>query len=692
MTTGMLIETVDGSGNAVLLSDVVGKGGEGSVFEVIGAPKLVAKVYHQTPIVGDQLAKLEAMIAQRSAKIDGISAWPTSLLFNPHRREPCGILMPRVMGARHLHELYGTANRRMHFPDAQWHHLVLAARNVAAAFDTMHEAGILVGDVNQGNLLVDEQMCVRFIDCDSFQITADGRTFPCPVGTPHFTPPELQGKKLRNTPREAEHDLFGMAVLLFHLIFVGRHPFAGRFHGAGDLTVERAIAERRFAFSRDRAATRVDPPPASLLLDDIPPALGALFERAFRKGSSGAEPRPTAAEFAEQLELLIKQRKACSFEPAHVYSRALPQCPWCRIEDVGGPAFFISSGSATMISRDRLSHLEAKLNKLVLPEFPVVSPQQLKVPQALKPARGKMRAKFGGPDLAVTLLAASAGLCVGGRWSSWSLAAGAVGSIVAGAWLLLGGEAKSRRRRAVELTQKLDAVQRQLYKQAQSLLNSHRQRQFAFDGSLEQLKEEIEHFHAADKQLPDVMAVHRTSEKTRFLGRHLIQDHVASIPGMTFPAASVLQSYGIESAADVESLKLLGIPMLSPGLTLELITWREGVERQFSYKPEHAISFDQAAQGGQAATMRFKGAFARRILMAAAQLASVAKVADEQVASQIGQFEQAATGARALARELRDELGGRRLLERLLNRSPWEIVGAALGVPAVGLVLWLLFG
>jgi DNA-binding helix-hairpin-helix protein with protein kinase domain len=141
-------------------------------------------------------------------------------------------------------------------------------------------------------------MCVRFIDCDSFQITSGDRTFPCPVGTPHFTPPELQGKQLRNTPRQAEHDLFGLAVLLFHLIFVGRHPFAGRYRGAGDLTVERAIAERRFAFSRDRGATRVDPPPASLLLEDIPPALGELFERAFRKGSSGAEPRPTAVEFA----------------------------------------------------------------------------------------------------------------------------------------------------------------------------------------------------------------------------------------------------------------------------------------------------------------------------------------------------------------------------------------------------------
>ena len=65
--------------------------------------------------------------------------------------------MTKMVGARQLHELYGTTNRRRHFPEAGWHHLVLAARNTAAAFQTLHSAGIVVGDVNQGNLLVDNR-------------------------------------------------------------------------------------------------------------------------------------------------------------------------------------------------------------------------------------------------------------------------------------------------------------------------------------------------------------------------------------------------------------------------------------------------------------------------------------------------------------------------------------------------------
>ena len=72
--------------------------------------------------------------------------------------------MPRISDARPLHELYGTTNRRRHFPDVAWHHLLLAARNTAAAFHSVHAAGVVIGDVNQGNLLVDKQMCVRLID------------------------------------------------------------------------------------------------------------------------------------------------------------------------------------------------------------------------------------------------------------------------------------------------------------------------------------------------------------------------------------------------------------------------------------------------------------------------------------------------------------------------------------------------
>jgi DNA-binding helix-hairpin-helix protein with protein kinase domain len=673
MPTGPQIEIVDSGGRAIRLEKVIGKGGEGIVFEVEGAPKLAAKVYHQSPLEPDQVAKLEAMVAQRTNDIDAISAWPSELLFTAHRREMCGILIPRVVGSQHLHELYGTANRRLHFPEVQWHHLVLAARNVAAAFDTMHEAGILIGDVNQGNLLVNEQMVVRFIDCDSFQITSNGRTFTCPVGTPHFTPPELQAKKLRDIPRQVDHDLFGLGVLLFHLIFVGRHPFAGRFHGAGELTIERAIAERRFAFSRNRAATLVEPPPASLLLDDVPGGLAQLFELAFC--SPDGQKRPRAAEWVAQLDVLLKQRKRCSIDPAHVYYAQLLRCPWCRIEDEGGPAFFVAGASGSMISRGRLDHLEAKVRQIELPTYPPLTPQELKIPQAVTPKRNKSMPKLGAPDLAVGLLAASALACVSGVWSPYALAAGAVGSLAGGLWLLLGKEARRRRGLVHDLTKRLEGMQGPLFQKAQSILKGHQQRAY----------------WSPTVDLRDALVLQRSSDKRRYLSSHLIQEHMRAIPGMTPSLVSVLQSYGIESAADVEAIGL-HVPMLSGGLTLELKTWRDRVEQQFVHRPAHAMSMKQAAQAGDVEVSRFKAAQARRILMGAAQLSSMARLAGEQLAAQVGQYDQAAAAGRAIVKELRDTQSIRRSWERAINSSWPAIVAATIVPPLVGLAAWWLFG
>jgi len=43
----------------------------------------------------------------------------------------------------------------------------------------------------------------------------------------------------RGLERSAGHDAFGLAVLLFHLLFMGRHPFAGR-SLAGEMTIQYA--------------------------------------------------------------------------------------------------------------------------------------------------------------------------------------------------------------------------------------------------------------------------------------------------------------------------------------------------------------------------------------------------------------------------------------------------------------------
>jgi DNA-binding helix-hairpin-helix protein with protein kinase domain len=668
-----------------MLGAQVGAGGEGAIFAVEGQPALAAKIYHRTPLAPEHVEKVAAMVARRTETLSAVSAWPQSLLYNA-RREACGILMPKITDALQLHELYGTSNRRAQFPYAKWHHLVLAARNVAAAFEGMHQAGIVVGDVNQGNMLVDQNMCVRFIDCDSFQIQVDGRTFPCPVGTPHFTPPELQAKKLRDEPRTPEQDRFGLAVLIFHLVFVGRHPFAGRYYGAGDLTIERAIAERRFAFSANRSETLVEPPPASLLLADVSPGMASLFEAAFR-GESGE--RPAARQWVEEFDEVIQRRKACTMDQAHIYYGPARECPWCRIEDEGGPAFFVLGGSTSTIAADRLDHLETKLKKLMLPVFPDLPPGQMHIPRAIAPKRMTRGLPVTRADLGSWLMATGAASCLASPWSAWPLAAGAAALAAASGWLIAGKDGQSHRKTADELVAKLEKQQVQLYQRGQAVEKNHRLRHDNFENSVEQLKQEYDNYRNASTQLHDVLAVYRSMQKSRYLSSHLIQKNVRNIRGMTPSRAAALASYGIESAYDVDPLRLLGLPMLDDDRILELQAWRAEVERKFVYIPEHGVKLDSKVTTANEPTIkRFKASIARRILMAARQLESVARAGREHLTLDLQDFEKHADQVRATATQLRDFQSNRRPLERLLNRTPGVILAVAGAAIALGALLY----
>ncbi len=684
---------VDSAGRAIPLGKLIGRGGEGSVFAVEGQPALVAKVYHQALLPAELVEKLAALVACRSPELDAISAWPQAMLHQGPGREPCGLLMPRITAARQLHELYGTANRRKHFADTQWHHLVLAARNIAAAFDSMHAAGIVIGDVNQGNLLVDAEMCVRFIDCDSLQISGRGKTYLCGVGTPHFTPPELQSKNLREVPRTADHDCFGLAVLLFHLLFVGRHPFAGRFSGVGDLPLEKAIGQRRFAFSQYRAVTQMEPPPFSLLLEDIPLPLGKLFEAAFR-GRANREGRPAAKQWIVELDSLIRQRKACDFDPAHVYFGQLRECPWCRIENEGGPQFFVSAETAATLSQ-RLAQLEDRLRGLSMPAFPGIDAQKLAAPQLLPPKQASAGTKLSQPDVGTGLLAASAAVCLVGvatppSLSAWMVLAGTLMAIAGGAVLQWGRGSRSRRETLALLHQRLSHHQNQLEHRSSAVRATHARRQMAYQARVADLTAACEHYLAADTQLKEVLAWERSAARNQYLSTQLIQEQVAEIPGMTGPLAALFQSYGIESALDVDPFLMLGVPMLTPLLSLDLTRWREQLEAEFVHQPEHGLTPARMSADSNAASKRFKLYQARRILSHFKHVESAAIAAREQLSAEEEQFYAHAVEARDAALALRDFQSARRSWERRINRSPRDILTVTLAIPAVAWLLWLI--
>jgi DNA-binding helix-hairpin-helix protein with protein kinase domain len=346
----------------VLLGPVLGKGGEGSVFPVRGSPDLVAKIYAKPP-TPTKVEKLQAMALVRSPALLRVAAWPIDLL-EDEKRVVRGFLMPRVTSREDVHELYTPKSRRRAFPEADFRFVVRAAANIARAFAVVHAEGHVLGDVNHGNALIGGDGTVMLIDCDSFQIRSGGKVFPCDVGVPLFTPPELQGRVFRGLRRMSNHDAFGLAVLIFHLLFLGRHPYAGRYE-SGDMPIEQAIAEARFAYGSASASRGVNAPPGTLSLDTFGATIADLFERAFE--SPTASVRPSAMEWIEGLTELEGALESCASSRFHFHPRGR-RCCWCEIDSrTHGRAFGPHTAIAELLSEEAVRDLWQAIAKIARP-------------------------------------------------------------------------------------------------------------------------------------------------------------------------------------------------------------------------------------------------------------------------------------------------------------------------------------
>jgi len=350
----------------------LGRGGEGEVFEVAGQPTLAVKLYHNA-VAAERLEKIRAMQDMASDELASIAAWPIDLVLENNK--PVGFLMPRAKGGKEIHTLYGPKSRKREFPDAGFAFLVHAAANLALAFAVVHERGLVVGDVNDRFAMVAHDATVMLIDCDSFQVGSSKRIFPCEVGVPTFTPPELQTvKSFRGVTRTANHDNFGLAVLLFHLLFLGRHPFAGRPQDGDDPAIENAIKAHRFAYATDIARTRMQPPPNTLRPSAASDHIAELFERAFApEASSDNNPRPTALDWVSALENLQAALQPCSDNRAHAFHRSLAACPWCALEARTGLELFNYIPPPNAAPSIDVDTIWAALTGLSVPEVPPLS-------------------------------------------------------------------------------------------------------------------------------------------------------------------------------------------------------------------------------------------------------------------------------------------------------------------------------
>jgi DNA-binding helix-hairpin-helix protein with protein kinase domain len=568
------MELFDSSGKRIAIEKELFRGGEGTIHPVIGNSGALAKLYHRK-IDPPKQAKLAAMTTTANDALLRVAAWPAATL-HPRAGGPIiGFLMPRFDGQRfELHHLYRPGTRKQTFRQADWAFLVHAARNVAAAVATVHAAGHVVGDVNQRNFIVGGDATVKVLDCDSFQIRGSGRIFHCPVGVPEFTPPELQNRVLDGLERTPNHDAFGLAVLVFQLLFMGRHPFAGRFLGAGDMPIERAIAEGRFAFGRSSRSRLMEPPPNMVAFDSLPPRLAALFEAAF----GGSASRPTAKSWSDALDVAKAELRACTLEPMHKYYKALPECPWCALERASGVYFFIGVASAQVSTFD-LEKLWAEITIVTslpyeAPPRPTVQVTATPVPLALR-TRRRM-------TLAVKIVSVFVFGGIAVASPSWMLIFVAAAVAMAMCPLPGAAERKARLTRLHEAERAWNAA----YKAAESAVSVEPLLRKRLE--LQRLKAAYQALDGEKQnELAKMTQNAREIQLTHYLERHLIRVH--DIPDIGPKRKATLAAWGIDTAADITWQSVAAVQGFGPSLQARLLAWRGWIESRFVFDATRAV-------------------------------------------------------------------------------------------------------
>jgi len=304
-------------------------GGQGSIQEIIGDSRSVAKLYNTANKSKEQENKLKVMIANPPSD-DSLNqshrslAWPTDLIYE--NSNFVGFIMPRIGKWPHIFELFNPQLRQKQFPTVTRRDLHRIGINLASAFNNIHRAGYVIGDVNQKNILVTDQSLVIILDTDSFQVTdRNGKKYLCPVGVPEYTPPEIQGIHLSTVNRTTKQDCFGLAILIFELLMEGIHPFMGvpknRNASTSFILLIKAGA---FAYQPN---IYLVPAPHSPSFDILYPDIQKLFIRCFVDGHNNPDLRPTPYEWVNALTLAERNLIKCP--KGHWYSNHLGICPYC---------------------------------------------------------------------------------------------------------------------------------------------------------------------------------------------------------------------------------------------------------------------------------------------------------------------------------------------------------------------------
>jgi len=321
MTHGNRTVWIDGTRVALAPQALLGQGGEAEVYDLgdgrvlkwwkpadhpdfAGSPEAQAAATHR---LAERPAKLRALPGNLPAEV----ALPCGFALAGRRSaEVVGYLMPKVTGEP-LHSYGEPRWRREHSIEGA--DLVAALLALHAAIDRLHAAGVVIGDCNDLNVLVDGRR-VHLIDADSYQFGG----YACPMFSERFVDPRLCDQALAPVrPHDPASDWFAFAVMAFRSIF-GVSPWGGvtrRCSGAA------RVLQRISVYASD-----VTYPRAARPLAIVPDELGEAFRAIFERDQRGAFPR-TALE-----RLRLRRCSSCGDEHGR------QRCPACQTAAMLPPA------------------------------------------------------------------------------------------------------------------------------------------------------------------------------------------------------------------------------------------------------------------------------------------------------------------------------------------------------------------
>ncbi len=281
------------------LGNILGKGGEGEIYEVQEDPALCAKLYTDgakgraimEPKIAEMIEiykRVRTTSPHQEYLFDHHLAWPRARLYHPDQGYFVGFLMNRLdLGSCEILNNFLTADHTGN--KGRKNRLELAA-NLLDMLVFLHGIGVVVGDLHEENIFVRQDLKVVFIDCDSYQIKD---RFKCTAMRLEISPPEAaSGKAL--TPAA---DVFEFSILLYRLLMDGFNPFAFR-QGSGDRDIlfpERK--EKGLAPIRD----------SSLSLPKRSPPLSRIPKQIADQIARGLDPNPSRRSRLSDMKAVIEK-------------------------------------------------------------------------------------------------------------------------------------------------------------------------------------------------------------------------------------------------------------------------------------------------------------------------------------------------------------------------------------------------